>query len=95
MGCAMNLVTTSGGVAFNVNFYVGLPPASMRPCLFLLDDGSIHAGDLVPGIEPGTRLLRTTDPAGGKHEVFDVPVRRVLGYAFAGRQFPFSDEIAG
>lgn len=67
----------------------------MRLCLFLLDDGSMHAGDLMPGIEPGSQVLRTTNPAGGLQEKLDIPARRVQGYAFAGRQFPFSEELAG
>jgi hypothetical protein len=95
VGDAMDLVTSPGGKVFSVTFYRGLPPASIRPCLFLLDDGSMHAGDLVPGVEPGSQLLRTTNPTVGLHEKLDIPVRRVQGYAFAGKQFPFSNELAG
>ena len=95
MGDAMDLVTAPSGAVFSVDFYRGLPPASMRPCLFLLDDGAMHVGDLVPGIEPGSQVLRTTDPAGGLHEKLDIPAQRVQGYAFAGRHSPFSEELAG
>jgi len=91
----MELVTGANGAVFSVGFYRGLPPVSMRPCLFLLDDGSMHAGDLVPGIEPGSQVLRTTNPAGGLHGRLDFPTSRVLGYAFAGPQLPFFEEMAG
>ena len=60
-----------------------------------MDDGSMHAGELVPGIEPGSQVLRTANPAGSLHEKLDIPTRRVQGYAFAGEQFPFSEELAG
>lgn len=95
----MTTVKAPDGTNFTLNFTAGLPPAGAGPTIFLMKDGSIHAGDLVwidNALSPTgkSRVLRTTNPTGGLHEVFDVPESRIIGFAFAGAQSPFSRELA-
>jgi hypothetical protein len=53
----------------------------------LLDDGSIHAGDVLRNSKTfPAGALSTTNPAGGLHEKFEIPLCRVIGWADAGRR---------
>lgn len=95
----MDIIAAPDGSAFSLSFKSGLPSSGEGPCLFLLQDGSVHCGELlwikdahIPSER--RRVLRTTNPAGGLHTVFDVPAARILGYAFAGPQWPFVEELA-
>jgi len=94
-----NLVKAPSGEMFTLSFTSGLP-AGGGPWLFVTRDGSIHAGEILwvdDALSPSGRnqVVRTTNPAGGLHSPFDIPVKRVIGYAFAGQQWPFSSELAG
>lgn len=94
----MTTVKAPDGCDFTLNFTAGLPLAGAGPTIFLMKDGSIHAGDLV-WIDDAlsqtgkSRVLRTTNPTGGLHEVFDVPESRIIGHAFAGARGPFAREL--
>jgi len=45
-------LTQPDGQPVTVRFNEGLPGTQERPCIFLLDDGSIHAGVIVRNSEP-------------------------------------------
>jgi hypothetical protein len=95
----MTSVKTPDGVDFQLSFEAGLPGFGSGPNVFLMKDGSIHCGELVRvkyALAPSgeSQVVRTTNPAGGFHEVFDIPASRVIGYAFAGARYPFSNELA-
>jgi len=95
----MTTVKTRDGGDFTVTFTEGLPLSGAGPSIFLMKDGSIHCGDLVwvdNALSPtgSSRVLRTTNPVGGLHEIFDIPVSKIQGFAFAGAQYPFSQELA-
>lgn len=95
----MTLITAPDGSAFSLSFKSGIPSSGEGPLLFLLRDGSVHCGDLVwikDALNPSgqSRVLRTTNPVGGLHEVFDVPAAHIIGYTFAGPQWPFAKERA-
>lgn len=76
------------GEQFSLQFYKGLPPAFAGPCVFLLDDGSIHAGAIIHNSETFLDgALSTTNPVGGFHEKLEIPLRRVIGFAYAGAQY--------
>jgi hypothetical protein len=94
----MELVTAPDGEPFTVKFTPGLPMGA-GPWIFLDKKGSIHAGEILwieNALSPTGRsqVLRTTNPAGGKHSIFDIPVSKLLGYAFAGDQGPFVTELS-
>lgn len=77
------------GTDFALNFIAGLPPAGEGTSIFILKDGSIHSGELMwtdnsLSATGKRRVLRTTNPADGLHEVFDIPASHILGYAYAG-----------
>lgn len=85
----MTTLKKPDGTDFKLSFTEGLPPAGAGPTIFILKDGSIHSGELtwidsVLSQTGKSRVLRTTNPVDGPHEVFDVPVSRILGYAYAG-----------
>lgn len=93
----METVNTPSGEPFTVKFTPGLPKGA-GPWIFLDRNGSIHAGDIVRvknALSPTgeSQVLRTTNPTGGKHDVFDMPVSWILGHAFAGNQSPFASEL--
>ena len=80
-----NQVTNQDGHAVTVNFTTGLPDSFAGPCIFITDDGSIHAGEIVRNSEAfPAGALSTTNPAGGFHEKFEIPLCRVIGWAHAG-----------
>lgn len=80
-------VTRPNGQPVTVMFNAGLPGPFDSPCIFLLDDGSIHAGEVVRNSKTfPAGALSTTNPAGGIHEKFEVPLGRVLGWADASPQ---------
>ncbi len=80
-------VTRPDGQPVNVTFTAGLPGPFDGPCIFLLDDGSIHAGDVLRSSKTfPAGALSTTNPAGGLHEKFEIPLCRVIGWADAGRR---------
>lgn len=80
-------VTWPDGKPFAITFHEGRPGMDIGPCLYLLDDYSIHSGVIFRNTEtfPDGALI-TTNPAGGFHEKFEIPLRRVIGWAFAGPQ---------
>lgn len=95
----MTKVKAPDGTDFSLSFTAGLPHSGTGPNIFLLADGSIHCGDLVlikNSLSPSgqSRVLRTTNPTGGLHHVFDVPESQIIGFAFAGAQSPFAREMA-
>lgn len=71
------------GKPFELTFTPGLPAAGLStgPCLYLTKDGSVHAGDVL--WHSGNQVVRTTNPAGGLHTVFDIPASQVIGYSSA------------
>jgi len=76
------------GRPFTVAFNEGLPPSGTGPCIFILDDGSIHAGAIVRNSDTfPSGALSTTNAVGLAHEPFDIPLHRVVGYADAGAQY--------
>ncbi|MDF9778891.1 hypothetical protein [Pseudomonas baetica] len=79
-----HVVTRPDGQPITVTFTAGIPGPFDGPCIFLLDDGSIHAGEVVrnSGTFPAG-ALSTTNTAGGIHEKFEIPLRRVIGWADA------------
>lgn len=92
------MVNTPSGELFSVKFMSGLPKGA-GPWIFLTRDGAMHAGEIVTvknALSPTgqSQVLRTTNPTGGLHTVFDIPVSKVMGHAFAGQQWPFSKELA-
>lgn len=95
----MTTVKAPDGTEFTLSFTAGLPLSGTGPNIFIMKDGTIHSGDLVwidnaHSTTGRSRVLRTTNPAGGLHEVFDVPESHILGFAFAGAKYPFADELA-
>ena len=67
-----------------VTFLDGLPGPFDGPCIFLLDDGSIHAGEVVRNSAIfAAGSLSTLNTAGGINEKFEIPLRRVIGWADA------------
>lgn len=83
----MQNVTRPDGQPVNVTFTAGLPGPFDGPCIFLLDDGSIHAGDVLRSSKTfPSGAISTTNPAGGLHEKFEIPLCRVIGWADAGRR---------
>lgn len=67
--------------------------------MFLANDGSIHAGEIITvdnALSPTGfgKVLRTTNPFGGLHSVFDIAASKIIGHAFAGPQCPFARELA-
>jgi hypothetical protein len=92
-------ITATDGSDFALSFKSGLPSSGEGPSLFLMRDGSVHCGDLVwvrDALNPSgqSHVLRTTNPVGGLHTVLDVPASHIIGYAFAGAQWPFAKELA-
>lgn len=82
---------------FSISFEAGLPHGE-GPWLFLANDGSIHAGELLwtdNALSPTgkSQVIRTTNPTGGLHAVFDIPASKVIGHAYAGPQHPFALEL--
>lgn len=80
-----NFVAGPDGRSVKVRFTPGLPGPFDGPCIFLLEDGSIHEGVVLastPTFKSGA--LSTTNPVGGFHEKLEIPVRRVVGWADAG-----------
>lgn len=75
----MSEKVTRDGEVFTLLFNKGLPPPLAGHLLFLLNDGSIHSGELIG--KDGKRVLRTTNPAGGLHTVIDISESRIDGYA--------------
>ncbi|KZN20751.1 MULTISPECIES: hypothetical protein [Pseudomonas] len=70
---------------FTVTFTAGLPGPFDGPCIFLMVDGSIHSGEVVRKTNTfPAGALRTTNPAGGFHEKFEIPLAKVIGWANAG-----------
>lgn len=82
----MNTPTDQPALMRTVTFFPGLPGPQGGPCLFQLDDGSIHAGTVKRSTEtfPSGALI-TTNMAGGPVEVFEIPLHRVVGGFTAGR----------
>ncbi len=79
------LAVLRDGQPVTVTFKSGLPGPFDGPCIFLLDDGSIHAGEVLRSTATfPAGALSTTNPVGGIHEKFEIPLRRVLGWAYAG-----------
>ena len=78
-------VVDSEGKPFIVSFTKGIPPSASEVYLFLLDDGSVHQGviNFSSTVFP-QGAISTTNPVGGFHEKFEIPLRRVAGYANAG-----------
>ncbi|WP_430446300.1 MAG: hypothetical protein ACQZ2J_01975 [Pseudomonas piscis] len=77
-----NVVARTDGQPVTVTFNIGLPGPCDGPCIFLLDDGSIHAGEVVRNSQTfPTGALSTTNASGGIHEAFEIPLRRVIGWA--------------
>lgn len=76
------------GKPFVLTFTKGIPPSASEVFLFLLDDGSIHEGviDYTSKTFP-QGAISTTNPIGGIHEKFEIPLRRVAGYASAAPQY--------
>jgi len=94
----MEFVQTPEGQPFTLQFTAGMPKGP-GPWVYLTKDGSVHAGDVVTvdnALSPTGKsdVVRTTNPTGGLHHPFDIPVSRVLGHAFAGQQWPFSRSLA-
>lgn len=94
----MEHVQTPGGETFSLQFKVGLPTGG-GPWLFLSNDGSVHTGEIVTvdnALSPTgfSKVLRTTNPFGGLHSVFDIAVSKIIGHSFAGQQWPFAREMA-
>lgn len=81
-------VVDSEGKPLVLTFTKGIPPSASEVYLFLLDDGSIHQGviDYTSTTFP-QGAISTTNPIGGFHEKFEIPLRRVAGYAFSGPQY--------
>ncbi|MGI0646813.1 hypothetical protein ACRCPS_17510 [Pseudomonas aeruginosa] len=80
-------VSDPAGQPVTVSFTPGLPGPHAGPCLFILDDGSIHTGAIVYDSEAlRAGALSTTNPVGGFHEPFEIPLRKVIGYAYAGQR---------
>jgi len=81
-------VVDSEGKPFVLTFTKGIPSSASEVFLFLLDDGSIHEGviDYTSTTFP-QGAISTTNPIGGFHEKFEIPLRRVAGYASAGPQY--------
>jgi len=71
-----------------LTFTKGIPTSGSGVFLFLLDDGSIHQGviDYTSTTFP-QGAISTTNHIGGFHEKFEIPLRRVAGYAFSGPQY--------
>jgi hypothetical protein len=93
----METVNTPSGEPFSVKFTPGLPKGA-GPWIFLDKHGSIHAGEIMRvknalSATGESQVLRTTNPTGGLHTPFDIPVSKLLGYAFAGNQSPFASEL--
>ena len=63
-------------------FTAGLPSPLAGSSLFVTKDGAIHAGALIHNGD--CQVLRTTNPEGGLHTVFDIPVSQVMGHAPCG-----------
>lgn len=87
-----NEVTRPDGQAVSISFTAGLPDAFDGPCIFLMADGSIHAGQVVRNskIFCGGGLS-TSNPVGGFHEIFEIPLGQVVGWADAG---PRDDRVS-
>lgn len=79
-----NTVLHKDGRPISLTFTPGLAGAvaAPGPCLFLMKDGSVHAGDVLWAAN--VLVLRTSNPAGGLHTVFDIPASQVLGFTSAG-----------
>lgn len=86
-------VLNPDGDPFQLQFTAGLPGPVDGHCIFLLDDGSLHAGAICrDSMSFPEGSVITTNPAGGVQEKFEVPLVRVVGWASAaprdrGRQF--------
>lgn len=72
------------GLTVSLTFTPGLEASllSPSPCLYLMKDGSVHAGAIV--WQDDRQVLRTTNPVGGLHTVFDIPASQILGCTSAG-----------
>lgn len=83
-----NQVVDAEGKPFALAFTKGIPPSASEVYLFLLDDGSIHQGviDYSSTTFP-QGAISTTNPVGGFHEKFEIPLRRVAGYASSSPQY--------
>ncbi|WP_420170719.1 hypothetical protein ACN99C_26885 (plasmid) [Pseudomonas alloputida] len=77
-------VQNSDGTPFALTFIKGVPQGSDEVLLFLLDDGSIHQGVIIHRDNEfmEKRAVSTTNPVGGFHEKFEIPLQRVAGYAY-------------
>lgn len=81
-------VVDSDGKEFSLTFTKGLPAAYGEVHLFLLDDGSIHQGVINYRSETFPQgAVSTTNPIGCFHEVFEISLRRVAGYASSAPQY--------
>lgn len=81
-------VVDSEGKPFVVTFTKGIPPSASEVYLFLLDDGSVHQGVIDYSSTVFTQgAVSTVNPVGGFHEKFEIPLRRVAGYASTGPQY--------
>ncbi|HBO5516225.1 TPA: hypothetical protein L4559_005153 [Pseudomonas aeruginosa] len=87
------LVMADGEQPFALTFKSGLPQSGSGPVIFLLDNGSIHEGKLVDSETFKAGALLTFSFAGGTPTQFEIPIHRVLGYAYAGPRHPFASEL--
>lgn len=77
-------VRNADGTPFAITFIKGVPAGAGEVLLFLLDDGSIHQGVIIHRDNEfmEKRAVSTTNPVGGFHEKFEIPLRRVAGYSY-------------
>lgn len=81
-------VEDSEGKPFVVTFIKGIPPSASEVFLFLLDDGSIHQGVIDYGSKTFPQgAVSTINSIGGFHEKFEIPLRRVAGYAYSAPRY--------
>lgn len=80
-----SLVQDHTGNPFQLQFNAGLPGPFESPCIFLLDDGALHAGAISRCSEtfPAGSLI-TTNPVDGGHQPFEISLERVIGWVHAG-----------
>lgn len=79
------LAPDHSGNPFQLQFNAGLPGPFESPCIFLLDDGALHAGAISRSSDlfPAGSLI-TTNPVDGGHEPFEITLNRVIGWVHAG-----------
>lgn len=81
-------VLDAAGKPFSLTFRVGIPAGYDEVYLFLMEDGSIHQGVITRTSDTFPQgAVSTTNPVGGFHEKFEIPLRRVAGYAHCGPQY--------